>query len=67
MKEKLERVGLTPFKVILTSVLAVIGLLSMIYVALTTNELFSYFYCLATAPFVALPLIMCILFMMLTF
>ena len=62
MKEKLERVGLTPFKVILTSVLAVIGLLSMIYVALTTNELFSYFYCLATAPFVALPLIMCILF-----
>ena len=57
MKEKLNDFGLSVFKVSLTLTLCVIGLLSMIYVALTTNELFSYFYCLATVPFVALPLI----------
>ena len=62
MKEKLNSLGLSVFKVVLTSVLCLIGLLSTIYVALTTNELFSYFYCIATIPFVALPLIMTILF-----
>ena len=56
MKEKLEKVGLSVFKVVLTTVLALIGLLSTIYVAVVNNELFSYFYCLATIPFVALPL-----------
>ena len=62
MKEKLSNYGLSVFKVALTSVLCLIGLLSMIYVALTTNELFSYFYCIATVFFVALPLILSILF-----
>ena len=62
MKEKLSNYGLSIFKVVLTSVLCLIGLLSMIYVALTTNELFSYFYCIATVFFVALPLILSILF-----
>lgn len=62
MKEKLNSLGLSVFKVVLTSVLCLIGLLSTIYVALTTNELFSYFYCIATIPFAALPLIMTILF-----
>ena len=55
MKEKLNGYGLSVFRVALSSVLALVGLLSMIYVALTTNETFSYFYCLATVPFVALP------------
>ena len=62
MIEKLNKYGLSMFKVILTSSLCLIGLLSMIYVAKTTNELFSYFYCLATFAFVALPLILSILF-----
>ena len=57
MKEKLENRGLSVFKVSLTAALCIFGLLSMIYVALTNNELFSYFYCLATVPFVALPLV----------
>ena len=62
MCEKLNRYGLSVFKVALTSALCLFGLLSMIYVAFTTNEMFSYFYCLATVPFVALPLIMSALF-----
>ena len=62
MKEKLNSLGLSVFKVSLTSILALFGLLSTIYVALTTNELFSYFYCIATIPFVALPLILSVLF-----
>ena len=55
MKEKLNDYGLSVFRVTLSSALALIGLLSMIYVAMTTNATFSYFYCLATVPFVALP------------
>ena len=38
------------------------GLFSTIYVANTTNELFSYFYCIATVGFVALPLAMSVIF-----
>ena len=60
--EKLESLGLSVFKVMLTLILCLAGLLSTIYVALTSNELFSYFYCLATVPFVALPFIMSIFF-----
>ena len=62
MKEKLEKRGLSVFKFSLTSLLALFGLLSTIYVACTTGEMFSYFYCLATVPFVALPLILSVLF-----
>ena len=62
MKEKLNRSGLSGFKLALTLALCLAGLLSTIYVAKTTGELFSYFYCLATVAFVALPLIMSVLF-----
>lgn len=62
MKEKLKQSGLSGFQVAVTLVLCLTGLLSTVYVALTSNELFSYFYCLATVAFVALPLIMSILF-----
>ncbi len=62
MKEKLNDYGLSVFKVALTFILSLAGLLSAVYVALTTNELFSYFYCIATALFVALPLAMSVLF-----
>lgn len=62
MKEKLNDLGLSVFKVVLTAVLCITGLLSMIYVAMTSNETFSYFYCLATVPFAALPLILSALF-----
>ena len=57
MKEKLNTLGLDVFKLTLTVTLCALGLLSMIYVALTTGETFSYFYCLATVPFAALPLV----------
>lgn len=62
MNEKLNNYGLSVFKVTLTIVLAAIGLLSMIFVVFITNELFSYFYCIATTFFVALPLTLSILF-----
>lgn len=62
MKEKLEKVGLSIPKTILSLTLSLFGLLSIIYVALTNNELFSYFYCLATVVFAALPLILSVLF-----
>jgi hypothetical protein len=61
-KEKLNSAGLSVFRVVLTFVLCLAGLLSIIYVFLTSNELFSYFYCLATVPFVALPLVLSVLF-----
>ena len=57
MKEKLNTLGLDVFKLTLTVTLCALGLLYMIYVALTTGETFSYFYCLATVPFAALPLV----------
>ena len=62
LKEKLSQRGLSVFKVTLTSILCLVGLLSTIYVYMTSNELFSYFYCLATVPFVALPLVLSFLF-----
>ena len=62
MQEKLSKYGLSPFKVIFTSILCLIGFLSMIYVALTSNELFSYFYCLASVAFVLLPLGLSVIF-----
>lgn len=62
MKLKLEQLGLSPFKVILTSILCLIGFLSLIYVALTTNMLFSYFYCLATVGFCLLPIALTLIF-----
>ena len=62
MKEKIKQAGLSGFKVFLTLSLCLAGLLSTIYVAMTSNELFSYFYCLATVAFVALPLVMSVLF-----
>ena len=62
MKEKFKQAGLSGFKVSVTLGLCLAGLLSTIYVAMTTGELFSYFYCLATVVFVALPLIMSVLF-----
>jgi uncharacterized membrane protein YjdF len=58
MKEKINKLGLSIHQVYITSILCLFGLLSMIYVALTSGELFSYFYCIATVVFVALPLIM---------
>ena len=62
MKEKFKQAGLSGFKVSVTLGLCLAGLLSTIYVAMTTGELFSYFNCLATVAFVALPLIMSVLF-----
>ena len=62
MKNKLQRYGLSVFQVTLTLILCLVGLLSMIYVAMTTGEMFSYFYCLATVAFVALPLVLSVLF-----
>jgi hypothetical protein len=62
MKEKINKFGLSTFKICFTGVLCLIGLLSTIYVANTTNKLFSYFYCIATVGFVALPLAMSMIF-----
>lgn len=55
MKLKLKERGLTAPYLILTGVLCLIGFLSIIYVAFTSNATFSYFYCLATVGFALLP------------
>lgn len=62
MNLKLQNNGLSYPKVALTGALCLTGLLSMIYVAMTSGELFSYFYCLATVAFVALPLGLTVIF-----
>ena len=62
MKEKLVNLGLTKFKVFFTLILSLTCLLSTIYVALTSNELFSYFYCFAMFAFVLLPLGLSVVF-----
>ena len=51
MKEKLESLGLSVFKVTLTSVLALIGLLSMIYVAIVSQTKASLKFCVTPSPF----------------
>lgn len=62
MNKKINEYGLSTFKVILTSLLCLAGLLSIIYVACTTKELFSYFYCIAISVFVTVPLIISVIF-----
>ena len=62
MREKLCCRGLSIFRVVLTAVLCVFSLASVEYVSMTPGELFSYFYCFATAAFVVLPLGLCVLF-----
>lgn len=55
MKQRFNSVGLTTPKIILTLILCAIGALSLIYVRMTTNAVFSYFYCFATVGFALLP------------
>lgn len=62
MKLQLEVVGLSIFKVCFTAILCLICLLSIIFVAINGGEVFSYFYCIATFFFVALPTVMSIIF-----
>ena len=62
MKGKLVNLGISKFKVILTLTLCLTCLLSTIYVAFTSKELFSYFYCFSTAIFVLLPLGLSVIF-----
>lgn len=62
MKHKLHEKGITTPMLVLTGILCLIGLLTTIYVRLTTNALFSYFYCLATVGFVLLPMALMLLF-----
>ena len=62
MKARLQRNGLSIPKVALTTALCLFSLLSIIYVKQTTNAKFSYLYCLASALFVLLPLILTVLF-----
>lgn len=49
-------------KTLQTAVCCVIALVSMVYAAFNGGELFDYFYCLATIPFVCLPMILSLLF-----
>lgn len=62
MKAKLQQNGLSIPKIALTTVLCLFSILSVIYVKQTTNATFSYFYCLASALFVLLPLALTLLF-----
>lgn len=62
MKELLEKNGLSVPKAVLSAILVACGLLSLIYVGMTSNALFSYFYCIATVGFVLLPAALSVLF-----
>lgn len=62
MKLRFNQVGLTAPKIILTAILCVIGFLSLIYVRMTSNAVFSYFYCFATVGFALLPPALMLLF-----
>lgn len=62
MKELLKNNGLSIPKVTTTGVICLSGLLSIIYVALTTNALYSYFYCIATIGFALLPFALTLIF-----
>lgn len=62
MKLQLKNRGLSTAEIVLTAVFFFFSLLSAIYVGLTSNALFSYFYCLASAAFVLMPPGLTILF-----
>lgn len=62
MKIKLEKLGLSIPKVILSGIFCFLAFISIIYVALTSNKLFDYFYCIATIIFVLLPVFLTLIF-----
>lgn len=62
MKLEMERFGLSPSKLLITAAMCAVGLLSLIFVRLFDNELYNYFYCLATVGFALLPLGLSVIF-----
>lgn len=62
MDSKLERFGLSPTKLVTTAIGCLFGLVSLLFVYKTKGETFDYFYCLATLPFVCLPLFLSMIF-----
>lgn len=62
MLQKIKNNGLSVPKLAVTALICIMGLLSIIYVALTDNVVFSYFYCLATVGFALLPVALTLIF-----
>lgn len=62
MKEWIKNNGLSRARLAMTGAICAFGLLSIIYVALTTNKVFSYFYCIATVGFALLPVALTVIF-----
>lgn len=62
MKLKLQSRGLSMSQAVLTGILCLFSLISILYVAMKDGGIFDIFYCLATVPFVCLPLLLSIVF-----
>ena len=62
MESKWNRFGLSKVKIIVTALCCLFALVSMGFVYRNSGETFDYFYCLATIPFVCLPIFLSILF-----
>lgn len=62
MKCSLKERGISLPQTVLTAVLCVFSLVTIPYVLATDGDLFSIFYCLATVPFVCLPLLLSLVF-----
>lgn len=62
MLTKMQNRGLTAQQAVLTAVLCLFSLLSIIYVFIKGGGMFDIFYCLATVPFVSLPLLLSLIF-----
>lgn len=62
MDSRLNRVGLSKAKLLVTAICCLFSLVSMVFVYKNKGATFDYFYCLATIPFVCLPVFLSILF-----
>lgn len=62
MISKLQNRGLSVPQAVLTAILCLFSAASVFYVAAIDGEMFDIFYCLATIPFVSLPLLLSLVF-----
>lgn len=62
MKEKLQKHGLTVPQTAATAFLCLFALATIFYAVAKGGEMFDIFYCLATVPFVSMPLLLCVVF-----
>ena len=62
LNAKIIKFGLSKAKLIITALCCLFSLLSIFIVYMNNGKTFDYFYCLATIPFVCLPILLSIIF-----